>query len=260
MLGPLRLVAAQAAVSVIFWVAVGVRLDHSIPASIGIQVGLKGFGGEVCRSLCTGAWLILGTQWEALFIVADIAVVSLFGLSARPQRTLRLFWLVPLWLEMGGQASAHVSRCRCVTVHGVGVVTRAGRYAHGAGFRCRLVLWSFDGQAGKPCSCEWVAVVIIEGIAGSLQSRWGRWSSSSISAVWVHTRITVRILHVQTRWCLLDPLWRTVRIGLRVTAEVSVGWSHDSSGLVTVSGTEVVLQTLNIFRITDAQQLGLLLS
>lgn len=266
-LGRLRLVATQAAVSVIFRVAVGIRLDHSASGSISVQMGLVGFGRVGCRSLHIAAWLILGTQWVTFFIISDEAIIALFGLPTRPQMVLRFLWLVPWRLEMGGHASAHVSSCRCVAVHGVRVVAGAGRYAHGAGFIGRLVLRLFVRQAGKPCSCQRVAVVIVEWVAWSLRSRWRRRSlhvlrgckGVGVCAVRVHTGVTVRIGCVQTRWSLLGQVGDTARIGLRVTAEMGVGWSLDSCGLVTVGCTKVVLQTLDILRITDAQQLGFLL-
>lgn len=94
-LGLLGLVAAQAAVGVVFGVTVWVgRLQDSVSGAVSIHVGLVGFGriGDAAVDSSTRSiWL----HGEAFSIVADEAVVALLGFTWGAQRVVLLLgWLL----------------------------------------------------------------------------------------------------------------------------------------------------------------------
>ncbi|KAG5268518.1 hypothetical protein AALO_G00213480 [Alosa alosa] len=162
-LAGLWLVAAQLAVGVELRVAVGVGLDDTTARAVGADMRLVGLSRVRHLAVGAGAWrccrLVLGgSQWVALVVVADEAVVALLGLATGAQGVALLLgfrfglvvggWLVGVgghlvlaggWLELtGGHLEA---RCRREPVgvlggraplhggsrvpeHGVGVVAR----------------------------------------------------------------------------------------------------------------------------------------
>lgn len=88
--GLLGFIAAQAAVSVIFRVAVGVGgLQNSSSGAVGVHVGFVGLGMVRAVALTSRA-RIAGFNWVALTVVANVAVIAFLGFAWGSQRVALL--------------------------------------------------------------------------------------------------------------------------------------------------------------------------
>lgn len=89
-LGLLGFVAAQAAVGVVFGVAVWVGwLQDSVSGAVSVQVGLVGFGRIGDAAVNSRTWLV-GLHRVAFTIVADEAVIALLGFTWGAKRVALL--------------------------------------------------------------------------------------------------------------------------------------------------------------------------
>lgn len=139
-MGLLGLVATQAAVGVVFRVAVWVgRLQDSISGAVGIQVGLVGFSRIGDAAVHSRAWLVL-LHRVAFTIVANEAVIALLGFTWGAQRVALL--LGRLFVVGIGKGVLLPGVGRTTAMHGGCCLTDCRERVVGVGLWSSLHAWS----------------------------------------------------------------------------------------------------------------------